>query len=267
MVKGRYNIVNFIEDINKDGQKYIVTHYYPKAEELFDVISKSKNGLEEKIARHIFKEIVDAVIYTHEKELIHGDLKPENFLFLPETNQTVLIDFGFAYNPKTKKDGALGGTPNYWPPSTFDDFDTAIQEREKAEAIANFGELWSLGVTLFVMLTRQLPAVTKTGVVTLKFLNKPWDYPNMSKNAENLIKQMITYHPNTQPQIRLDEILKHEWFEIKKQLSCKDLQKKYPESCEAGYVWDEYHLAVKIESILIEKDDKTIQKFCCKKSP
>lgn len=53
--------------------------------------------LEESIAKIIFKQLVSAVQYCHEYEVIHRDIKLENVMLDQSNNyQIKLIDFGFA---------------------------------------------------------------------------------------------------------------------------------------------------------------------------
>jgi serine/threonine protein kinase len=44
------------------------------------------------------KNIISAVKYMHDKDIIHWDLKPENFLFSSkeDTSEIKLIDFGLS---------------------------------------------------------------------------------------------------------------------------------------------------------------------------
>jgi serine/threonine protein kinase len=50
----------------------------------------------EKELRPLFKQMVSAVAYCHEKGYCHRDVKLENFLFDKTNNRPILIDFGFA---------------------------------------------------------------------------------------------------------------------------------------------------------------------------
>jgi len=56
--------------------------------ELLEYVQK-KSGLSEIEARAIFEQIVDAVYYFHERNIIHRDLKLENILFADNTNTNI----------------------------------------------------------------------------------------------------------------------------------------------------------------------------------
>jgi calcium-dependent protein kinase len=55
---------------------------------------------DEEYARKMFEQMVQAIAYTHEKEISHRDIKPENFVFISKTGDSMhtlkLIDFGLS---------------------------------------------------------------------------------------------------------------------------------------------------------------------------
>ena len=57
--------------------------------------SKPKGYLDEKEARFIFKQILEAVDYLHQKNVTHRDIKTENILLNKHLNLKI-IDFGFS---------------------------------------------------------------------------------------------------------------------------------------------------------------------------
>ena len=63
--------------------------------ELFDRI-QSDEGFNEVQASNLFRQMVSAVYYVHQKNVAHCDLKPENFLFRNKNKDSplCLIDFG-----------------------------------------------------------------------------------------------------------------------------------------------------------------------------
>jgi serine/threonine protein kinase len=98
----------------------------------------------------IMRQTAEALTALHRAGFLHGDVKPDN-IRLVNDGTAVLIDLGFSHRPGENasllRDGYLLGTANYLAPELC--------------AFASDGEpasdLFSLGVTLFEMLTGRLP--------------------------------------------------------------------------------------------------------------
>ena len=89
--------------------------YIPNGE-LFDLINV--NGpLPQKLAIKIFSQILSAVCYLHENDIVHRDIKPENIILDAKMNAK-LIDFGFAKSLKNilQKSETICGSPSYCAP-------------------------------------------------------------------------------------------------------------------------------------------------------
>ena len=71
------HIIQLYEIVETHGNLYMVIEYANKGE-LFNYIVKKKH-LEEIEARKFFQEILAGVEYLHESNIVHSDLKPENF--------------------------------------------------------------------------------------------------------------------------------------------------------------------------------------------
>lgn len=71
---------------------------------MFERIQQN-NSFSEKQAASYMKQILSAIVYLHEKGIVHRDLKAENLLFENENNdaQIKLIDFGVSTIVKGKK--------------------------------------------------------------------------------------------------------------------------------------------------------------------
>ena len=48
--------------------------------------------------RRVAEELMEALIFLHERQIVHGDLKPSNILITATGNHVQLIDFGFSDN-------------------------------------------------------------------------------------------------------------------------------------------------------------------------
>lgn len=106
-----------------------------------------------KFVATIGKEIADALNYAHQNGIIHGDLKPSNILLTNEAFPMV-VDFGLSRNIKTKvssKSIEFSGTLAY-----------AAPEQITANILDAKTDIWSLGVTLYELLTLKNPFAEKT---------------------------------------------------------------------------------------------------------
>ena len=98
--------------------------------------------------RRIFLQILDAIIYMHQKGIYYRDLKPSNILLTTIRNQVVKVaDLGAATR-KDLFDGNVVTTTEYAPPEIYDS-----KVAVKNAAI----DAWSLGVILFNLVTRKIP--------------------------------------------------------------------------------------------------------------
>ncbi|MHB8624845.1 MAG: serine/threonine protein kinase [Aggregatilineales bacterium] len=94
----------------------------------------------------IITDIGAALDYAHSQNVIHRDIKPAN-LMVDQQGRAILTDFGLALLADLGTQGAIFGSPHYIAP-------------EQAQSSANVvpqSDLYALGVTLFEMLTGDLP--------------------------------------------------------------------------------------------------------------
>jgi len=134
---------------------------YIDGEELHDKIEGT--FLYEKVAINYFKQLLGAVAYLHFNSIVHRDIKPSNIL-VDSRNQIKLIDFGFAvvFHQNDKPLQALCGTAEFLAPEIIL---LGMPQLTSISAVSSNREpgygagvdMWSLGVTLYMMLSGRLP--------------------------------------------------------------------------------------------------------------
>lgn len=78
--------------------------------------------------RRVADELMEALIFLHERQIVHGDLKPSNILITDSGNHVRLIDFGFADNEAYIAKN-IGTSPSISVPEQLPS-DTLLPERD-----------------------------------------------------------------------------------------------------------------------------------------
>lgn len=188
------NIVHIFELIEVcDGKLYIVME--AAATDLLQLVQKMGKMPCVPEARDIFAQIVGAVRYLHDRNLVHRDLKCENVLLTADGRRAKLTDFGFSKEVNVYPDlcTTFCGSAAYASPEVL----MGIPYDGKKS------DMWSLGVMFFVMVTgcmpfndthvRSLPQQQKKGVL----------YPEgvlpLPEHCQALIAQLLNYSAERRP--------------------------------------------------------------------
>jgi tRNA A-37 threonylcarbamoyl transferase component Bud32 len=130
-------------DIYQDAHNLYLVIEYCSGGELFDRIQKISTFSEKEAAKYI-KQVLSALAYLHERDIVHRDLKAENLLFVDESPDAnlKLIDFGVSckHLKGSKKMKDTLGTPYYIAPEVI------LRNYDKK------CDLWSCGVILYILL-------------------------------------------------------------------------------------------------------------------
>ena len=134
------NIV-VVYDVEVSEESTYITMEYLSDGSLEDRLKQKGSYLEEE-AVSIIKDVIQGLIAVHNRDLIHGDIKPANILFGPK-GRAKLVDFGIS--PLfTKKNGKILGTPAYMAPEFI--------FRDKKEVDIRV-DVFGVGLVFFEMLT------------------------------------------------------------------------------------------------------------------
>lgn len=195
------NVVKFYETFESRNHILIIMEYISCGDLLSFVRKRTK--LSEKVAKFIFRQIVEALQYIHSKNIIHRDIKLDNILI--DLNNTIkLCDFGVS---KQIKQGEViydqCGTPAYIAPEIL-----------RNEGFQGFSaDIWSAGIVLYAMVQGRVPFFTKEvqDLYLLITKNPYTPLQDVSKELEDLVAKLLEKDPSKR--ITTEQILKHPWME------------------------------------------------------
>jgi len=180
------NIVTIYDAGDEQDLAYIAMELL-KGDDLTPYI-KRDNLLPVPEVAHVIAQTADALGYAHAQNIVHRDIKPANIMYEPEGKITKVTDFGIARitdSSKTKT-GVVLGTPSYMSP-----------EQLSGKHVDGRSDLFSLGVTLYQLLTGELPfkadslatlmfKITNDGPADIKLLR-----PELPDCMANVIKRSL----------------------------------------------------------------------------
>jgi serine/threonine-protein kinase len=148
---GRLNHPNIVTiyDVGEDQDMSYIAMDYLKGKDLLGY-SKQKDLLPAKEVMTIIMKVADALDYAHQQKVVHRDIKPANIIYDKETGILKVTDFGVACLTDTSKTktGTILGSPSYMSP-----------EQLAGKRVDGRSDLFSLGITMYQLLTGELPFV------------------------------------------------------------------------------------------------------------
>ena len=246
------NIVCLEEVYEGDSELYL-TQELCTGGDLFDRLEEQTNEsyTEEQCAR-LIRQIISSVSYLHSKNVIHRDLKLENFLFQDETNDSELkmIDFGLSKHFNIGElQHDMVGTPYTVAPEVL------VSKDGYNEKV----DVWAIGVITYLLLSGDTPFGGACADEDLRdvrqrilsghvsFDEKVWE--RVSDSAIHFIKSILVIDPKMRPSV--EELLKHPWLITMKRSSSISDEETMP-------------LDSKVVSGLVNfKEMSTTTKFLC----
>ncbi|MCA1840418.1 MAG: Stk1 family PASTA domain-containing Ser/Thr kinase [Actinomycetota bacterium] len=138
-----------IFDWGSDNGTYFIVMEYVEGRTLREMI-QSEGPLSPERAVEIAADVCGALDIAHQKGIVHRDVKPAN-IAVTRNGQTKVMDFGIARattdsGTTMTQAGTVIGTANYLSP-----------EQAQGMAVDARSDVYSVGVVLYEMLTREVP--------------------------------------------------------------------------------------------------------------
>ncbi len=146
---GRLNHPNIVT-IYDAGEEHDLAYIAMEFLEGKDLTSMMHGGkpLDTNWVLDVVAQVADALDYAHKLNVVHRDIKPANIMYNDGDGSVKVTDFGIARitDRSRTKTGIVLGTPSYMSPEQF-----------SGKKVDGRSDLFSLGVTMFELLTGEQP--------------------------------------------------------------------------------------------------------------
>jgi len=196
------NIVKFIGSYQDRSNLYIITEKCTGGE-VFDRLLKLKRFSEQEVVS-IATQALHAIAYIHSKNIIHRDIKAENFLYSSEPRSVLassnhsspttpcsikLIDFGLAVRLKSDNEilTCVVGSAHYLAPEMI--------RQQYSKSV----DLWSTGVMVYLMLYGRYPFDGNNDDIIISKIRKAkieWNINDISNQARSFLQGLLERDPS-----------------------------------------------------------------------
>jgi len=151
-----------VTDYFTEGNRAFFVMQFVEGLDLAEIIAQQPGPFPQKAVIAWADQLLDALIYlhSHERQIIHRDIKPHNLKVTP-TGRIALLDFGLAKSggsnsPLESSHSVFGYTPRYAPLEQIQDLGTSPRS-----------DIYALGATLYHLLTGIKPPDALTRAAAL----------------------------------------------------------------------------------------------------
>ena len=215
-----------------EHRPYIIMPYCPGSSA--SMVGKMK----EEDAWRFLADVSRGLAYLHGQDIVHRDIKPDNVL-TDYDGKYVITDFGVSKkmrstlrrnSTRAMNSAELAGTVGYMAPELFSSHAEAVQATD----------IWALGVTLYELLTGELPFMGQGGGMQLHGAEIP-DLPEKyTKGLQATVQACLAKDPWDRP--KAEELAEYAQTRVeKRRVPCPWLKKGEKDEAASGTVSDTFN--------------------------
>src|ERR1700759_4570281 len=196
----RHPNVASVFNLGMDRENYFYVMEFIDGETL-EAAVRRKGPLAPVDALDIALQVARALAVAAKQQLVHRDLKPTNLMIVDQEEELTVkvIDFGLAKVAKEVGEDSRGltvggfiGTPHFASPEQVEEGDVDVRS-----------DFYSLGATLYFVLTGQSPFSGSIGQIMSQHLYKPLPMEplaSLPQSVADLVQRMMAKDRNARPQ-------------------------------------------------------------------
>jgi formylglycine-generating enzyme required for sulfatase activity/tRNA A-37 threonylcarbamoyl transferase component Bud32 len=184
------HIVKVSQLIEVDGLLGMVMEYI-HGENLNQYVDR-RGKLDEVEALRYIQQVGTALIYLHQENLLHRDIKPDNIMLRADNREAVLIDFGLARE-------YIDGTTMLMTEQKTDGY-APIEQYDRKGHFGAYTDVYALAATLYHLLTGAIPVPSNFRKSNNSLSLPSTLNPDISSVVENAIVKGLELYPKDRPQ-------------------------------------------------------------------
>ncbi|XP_065354316.1 peripheral plasma membrane protein CASK isoform X6 [Calliphora vicina] len=217
------HIVELLETYSSEGMLYMVFEFMEGSDLCFEVVRRAVAGFvySEAVACHYMRQILEALRYCHENDILHRDVRPACALLATVDNSAPvkLGGFGSAIQLPGGREAlethGRVGCPHYMAPEV-------VTRRLYGKGC----DVWGAGVMLHVLLSGRLPFLgsgvrLQNSIARSRLTFEAPEWKSISASAKDLVSKMLAANPHHR--LSIAQVLEHPWIRDRDKLQRQHL--------------------------------------------
>ncbi|XP_022701250.1 peripheral plasma membrane protein CASK-like isoform X3 [Varroa jacobsoni] len=211
------HIVELLETYSSEGILYMVFEFMEGSDLFMEVVSRACAGFvySETVASYYMRQILSAVRYCHQRDVIHRDIRPHCVLLATKDTSAPVKLYGFSHAIRLDEQISLTQHQKRVDGNGMNGCHFSAPEVLRGLGYGKPSDIWSCGVLLYTLLCGSLP-FNGTGdrleelICRTKYVMSGPIWDAVSSSAKDLVSKMLVHNPLDR--YTAVQLLEHPWI-------------------------------------------------------